>query len=198
MTPLDDVCAELATLIPRLAEALPRDNTTAGRSGNPAGSVPYNPDVMHAIETLTRHIPETTEWACNTIHQPWQPRPPLTCLVAIPRLGERMHNLGLATEEARLEHDAHWWLRTVKLALIIRLPDFPVPGGWCCPLHDEPMPLMVVGAERFLRPDGMPGELTHPGLIRCGLCGESWPYALWPHLGRMLHQARRALQEATA
>ena len=189
---IQDGCSELAALAPRLAAALTRDATgTRGGTGDSAAS-PVNPDVLQAAVTIRTEIPQAAMFAAEAVGEPWQPRLLGGCLIAIPRFAGRMHDLRLLDGEQRLGDDVARWVRAVKLALGIRLPDFPVPGGWCCPLHDQRRGLVVIGAERFLERDGTPGELKHPGRIWCGLCGSSWPVGEWLHLGRILQQEAMA------
>jgi len=191
VTGIGEGCAELAALCPYLPAALPRDNTGMRGGASAAEASPVNPDVHQAAYTVTTEIPLAAAYAAEAVGEPWQPRKLGVCLKALPRFAERMHALRLLDGEVRLGDDVARWGRLVKLALGIRLPDFPVPGGWCCPLCDAPRRLMVTGAERFLRRDGTPGELTHPGLIWAGCCGETWPAGRWLQLGDVLRQAER-------
>jgi hypothetical protein len=186
MTDLAEACADLAALFPRLAEALTRDNAPAdSRAILSAGGV-VNADVLHAMLTLSREIPAARAAACDLLGETWQPRPPLTCLRAIPRLRDRLRDLAMPAAAARLEDDVRRWTRMTKLALGLRTPDMPI--GWDCPLHPEPSPLLALGAEGFLR-DDMTILWQHAATIWCAYCGASWPEYQWPHLGIMLLSA---------
>jgi hypothetical protein len=191
MTTLADACAELATLIPCLAAALPRDNTTTGPGGDPSASVPFNPDVMYAI-TVIAEIPAATKRAAETVGELWRPRPIPICLRALPRLSQRMTATGERAAATQLEAATHHWVRVTKIALGFRLPDTPVPGGpWFCPAADHtgpPSELRRAGAEAFLRRggDGPPLEWQDAGRIYCPGCGADWPVGEWPHLGHLL------------
>src|SRR5258707_11665377 len=183
---LTGACTALAALSPPLADALPRDNAPAdSRSVLSAGGV-VNADVLHAMLTLAAEIPAARAAACDLAGEPWQPRPPLTCLRAIPRLRDRLQALSLPGAAVRLEDDVRRWTRPTKLALGLRTPDMPI--GWDRPLQAEPSPLTALGAEGFLR-DDMTIWWQHAATIWCPLCGASWPEATWAHLGHVLLRA---------
>jgi hypothetical protein len=78
------------------------------------------------------------------------------------------------------------WRRTVKLALGLCTPDTPI--GYCCPLHEEPSPLVMLGSEGFITGHAAV-SWQHDGRIWCRLCGESWPVWQWRRLGLMLESA---------
>ena len=186
MDDLTGACADLAALFPHLADALTRDNAPAdSRSVLSAGGV-VNADVLHAMLTLAAEIPAARAAACDLAGEPWQPRPPLTCLRAIPRLHDRLLVLSLPGAAVRLEDGVRGWTRITKLALGLRTPDMPI--GWDCPLHAEPSPLTALGAEGFLR-DDMTIWWQHAATIWCAFCGASWPADRWPLLGRLLVSA---------
>lgn len=183
MDDLTAACADLAALFPALTDALTRDNNPAGsRSVLSAGGV-VNPDVLHAMETLRREIPQAVTTASEDLGETWQPRPPLTCLRAIPRLHDRFTILHRKSHATRLEDDVRRWTRMTKLALGLRTADMPI--GWDCPLHAEASALVALGAEGFLR-DDMTVMWQHAATIWCPLCGASWLADRWPLLGRLL------------
>lgn len=186
MDDLTAACTDLAALFPALTDALTRDNTPAdGRTVLSAGGV-VNTDVFHAILTLNDEIPAAVAAAAAAAGEPWQPRPPLTCLHAIPRLAARLAALNKPAPAACLENHVRRWTRMTKLALGLRTPDTPL--GYNCPLHDQPSPLVALGAEGFLR-DDMTVYWQHAALIWCPLCDASWPADRWPMLGRLLVSA---------
>ena len=189
MTTLADACTELATLIPCLAQALPRDNTTSGRGGDPSASVPFNPDVMHALTVIAAEIPRATRLACVAIGEPWQPRTIPTCLRALPRLAGRLTSTGQQAAAAQLDEAARWWIRITKQALGLRTPDLPI--GYPCPIHDgPPAGLLAAGSEGFLRRqrDGLVVEWVHAGRVFCPACGAAWGPGEWAMLGRVLQE----------
>jgi hypothetical protein len=186
VTDLTEACADLADLLPALIPALSRDNTPGdARTILSAGGV-VNTDVLHAMLTLSREIPATRAQACQLTGEPCPPRPVATCLRALPRLASRLHDLAQIAAEKRVGQDVERWTRLVKLALGLRTRDLPI--GWNCPLHPEPAPLVSVGAEGFIRPDGTV-HWQHAATIWCHLCGATWPEMQWPHLGRILETA---------
>ena len=183
VTDLTDACADLASWLPSLAAALPRDAALpGGHAALSSGSV-VNPDVLHAMTTLQGEIPAACAEACEHTGETWRPRPLEVCLRAIPRFHGRLAVLDLPVPAKRLESGVGRWTVIVKFALGLRTPDLPI--GFDCPLHDEPYPLVAAGAEGFLR-DDRTVLWQHSGLIRCVACGASWPVSVWPHLGRML------------
>src|SRR5258708_1594076 len=100
---LPGACTALAALFPPLADALPRDNAPAdSRSVLSAGGV-VNADVLHAMLTLAAEIPAARAAACDLAGETWQPRPPLTCLRAIPRLRDRPADLRTKGAPGQLE-----------------------------------------------------------------------------------------------
>ena len=184
MDDLTSACADLGALFPALTEALTRDNAPAdSRSVLSAGGV-VNADVLHAMLTLAAEIPAARAAACDLAGETHQPRPPLTCLRAIPRLHGRLRALSLPGAAARLEDDIRRWTRLTKLALGLRTPDMPI--GWDCPYHrDEPAALIAIGSEGFLR-DDLTILWQYAATIWCPLCGASWPESQWMHLGNVL------------
>jgi hypothetical protein len=118
---LGRACAELAALIPALSrDSIPSD----GRAGLSAGRA-VNPDILHAMTVLAAEIPAACAAACQVAGDPWQHRPPATCLRAIPRLHHRLTALGMPAAAGDLETGVHHWTRMVKLALRLRAPDLP-------------------------------------------------------------------------
>jgi len=197
VTSIGDHAAELAVLWPALAAALERD--TAGGAGVP-GAAPgpaavVNADVLTAMITLSRDVPAMSRFACETLGEPWQPRPVFTCLRAFPRHAGRMRHLGLAAAEETITGCVRDWLRLTKRALGLRKPDiligYPCPWAATCPEdHAEGRMLLCAGEEGFLRPGpgGMRVEWVMAGQIYCPsrLCGASWPQGQWRLLGKML------------
>lgn len=190
MTALADACADLAALLPRLAAALARDSAAPGGTRVLSAGGVVNTDVLHAMLTLSHEIPAARAAACDLAGEPWQPRPPLTCLRAIPRLRDRLTDLRMPGAAGHLENCVIRWTRMTKLALGLRTPDIPV--GYDCPYHrDEdpgPAELVLLGAEGFIRGD-MTMFWVYDGRIRCPACGASWLADRWPMLGRMLISA---------
>jgi hypothetical protein len=122
---LGRACAELAALIPALVTALSRDGVPPdGRTGLSAGRA-VSPDVLHAMTVLAAEIPAACAAACDVAGEPWQHRPPATCLRAIPRLHHRLTALGMTAAAGDLETGVHHWTQMVKLALGLRTPDIP-------------------------------------------------------------------------
>jgi hypothetical protein len=180
-----DRADELTALIPALAAALSRDNTPSdGRSVLSAGGV-VNADVLHAMITLRAEIPAACSHACDLTGEPWNPRPLDVCLRALPRLRDRLAVLGQPADARRVEAAVERWMRVVKLALGLRVPDMSI--GYDCPLHEEPSALVMIGSEGFLLA-GKTIAVTwqHDGRICCRFCGEQWNVSQWPLLGRML------------
>jgi hypothetical protein len=177
-----DQCADLATWLPALADALARDTTTSsGRSMVlSAGSV-VNPDVLHAIVTLSREIPSATNHAAQLCHEAWHPRPIATCLRAIPRFHDRLTTIDHIAAK-QLGNAVGHWTSTVKYALGLRRPDTPV--GVRCPWCDPASGLLLRGDEGTLT-----AALTviwqHSGLIWCPACEAEWTPGQWRHLGLM-------------
>jgi hypothetical protein len=122
---LGRACAELAALIPALVPALSRDGVPPdGRTGLSAGRA-VSPDVLQAMTVLAAEIPAACAAACDVAGEPWQHRPPATCLRAIPRLHHRLTALGMTAAAGDLETGVHHWTQMVKLALGLRAPDIP-------------------------------------------------------------------------
>lgn len=188
---IDAQAGELTVLFPALAAALSRDSAPPdGRSALTGGGV-VNTDVLHAMIVLRREVPAACHRAAGLCGEARQRRPPEsglgTCLRAVPRFHGRLTSLGLLADAGVLESGLGRWLRVTKLALGLRTPD--VPLGYDCPLHAEPSPLVVAGAEGFLGAGGRSVAWQAGGVIRCVLCGESWPASRWLHLGRILQDA---------
>ena len=198
---LAETCAELASLWPALATALARDSGGDGGTSHTWAAVTVvNADVLTAMLTLGREIPETIRYACEAIGEPWQHRDLAGCLRQVPRLAGRMHDLGLIANEKTLTRLAGEWLRTVKRALGLRRPDLAI--GYDCPYaasipeqHTAGRMLLAAGDEGFLRPrpDGLQVEWVHSPVIYCQGCSASWGLAQWPHLGRMLEAVPAAV-----
>src|SRR5262249_35633028 len=151
---LADACAELAELLPHLADALERDNGGEGGSRAWHGILVVNADVLSAIVTLNREIPAT---ARETAAQLGETTPATldVMLRQFPRWPDRLAPRG---QPAPLT--APWrWLAVTKRALGLRKPDtvLPQPCPWAeTAPEDHPgrETLILVGAEGFLRPDG--------------------------------------------
>ena len=140
--------AELAELFPALADALSRDNAPSdGRGGQSSGAV-VNTDVLNAMVILTTEIPAACATAADLTGERWQRRPVSTCLTAIPRFHARLMVMHRLADAGHLERALAGWRRTVKLALGLCTPDTPI--GYCCPLHEEPSPLVMLGSEGFI------------------------------------------------
>jgi hypothetical protein len=135
---------------------------------------------------LRAEIPAAAQAACEATGEPWRHRPMGTCLIALPRLHGRLLAISQPGEARRVESAVERWMRAVKLALGLRVPDTPI--GYDCPLHEEPSPLVMIGSEGFLRP-GNTVSWQHDGRIWCRACGEQWQVGQWPLLGRMLSTA---------
>jgi hypothetical protein len=177
-----DRADELAGLIPALVPALTRDNAPpGGRAVLSAGGV-VNADVLHAMIMLRAEVPACCATACAVTGEPWRPRPVGTCLRALPRFHDRLLALGEPSRARRIESALERWMRAVKLALGLRIPDTPI--GFGCPLHEEPSPLVMLGSEGFMT--GATVTWQHDGRIWCRACGESWPVWQWRHLGRLI------------
>ena len=181
---ITDRADELTGLIPALAEALERDNAPAGGRAVLSAGAPYNLDVLAAGLLLRAQVPAEAAAAAGLCGEPWHSRPLDTCLRALPRFHGRLLVIGFPSGAKRIESSVERWLRAVKLALGLRIPDTPV--GYDCPLHDEPSPLVMLGSEGFIRDDGTTVTWQHDGRIWCRLCGESWPVVQWRMLGRLI------------
>ena len=204
MTGLAETVSELADLWPALAAALARDT---GGEGGAAGhawmsALVVNADVLAAMITLDREIPAIIRYACEAIGEPWQHRDIAGCLLQVPRLAGRMHDLGQAGNEKMLACQADGWLRMVKRALGLRRPDIGI--GYDCPYagsvpeqHTGDCALLAAGDEGFLRPgtDGLRVEWAHTPVIYCASpdCDASWGLAQWSYLGRLLESATMAV-----
>jgi hypothetical protein len=196
MADIAEITAELADIWPALAAALARDTAVASGGNHAfAAAMVVNPDVLHAMITLSAEIPETVRYACEAIAEPWQHRDLTACLRQVPRLAGRMRDLGLFRDERTLERLASGWLRMVKRALGLRRPDVPI--GYDCPYfasapddHGEGRALLAAGEDGSLRqgPGGLCVEWVVQEVIYCASqdCAASWPLASWPLLGRLL------------
>ena len=195
MTLVADACAELATLTPHLGPALTRDNTAAARITRwEAPLSPVNTDVLAAIITLRYQIPAVTIRAAQLVNEPWQPRTHRACLVALPRLDERLGHLGHVSEHKHLETITSGWVRLTKRALGLRKPDIPL-GALCPRCDDQPGDLYVAGAEGYLR-HGRDSTYTidwhHDPRVYCPVCGEWWPQREWEFLLSLINGRARA------
>jgi len=196
MADIADVTAELTAIWPALAAALARDTTPGTGTGRALTAAQVvNPDVLHATITLSAQIPETTRYACEAVAEPWQHRDLEACLLQVPRLASRMHDLGLYRDERTLGRLADGWLRMVKRALGLRRPDTDI--GYDCPLaadapddHADGRRLLRAGEDGTLRhgAGGLTVEWAVQEVIYCASpdCAASWPIASWPLLGRLL------------
>jgi hypothetical protein len=193
VTALGEACADLETLIPALIPALTRDNTPGStRTILSAGGI-VNIDVLKAMLTLHREIPATRAAACQLTGEPCPRRPVVTCLRALPRLASRLHDLGQAAAENRIERDVQRWTLTVKFALGLRKPDMPIGANCPSTLHamdypDQPCQLVAIGAEGFLRDDNTV-HWQHAAVVWCAVCGATWPEMQWNRLARILKTA---------
>lgn len=184
MNDLTEACADLERWLPALTDALQRDNAPTGRSSSVTAAGVVNPDVLHALITLARQIPATTRTAAELCGENWPPKRPLTtCLRQLPRFAARLENLQLPNAARDIDHHVSHWLSITKYALGLRLPDTPI--GYNCPLHDDPSPLVAVGAEGTITTT-MNVIWQQGGLITCRSCGAEWPATQWLHLGRIL------------
>jgi hypothetical protein len=179
-----DRADELTGLIPALAPALTRDNAPPGGHAVLSAGGVVNADVLHAMIMLRTEVPVACHRAAAYTGESWQARPVPVCLRALPRLHDRLTVIALATEARRVESAVERWMRAVKLALGLRIPDTPI--GFGCPLHDEPQELVMLGSEGFISEGGATVSWQHDGRIWCRLCGESWPVWQWRHLGRLI------------
>jgi hypothetical protein len=191
VTLVADACAELAQLTPHLIPALTRDNTGATLVTRWESSLSLvNTDVLSAMITLRYQIPAVTMRSAQLIHEPWQPRTHAACLIALPRLAERIRNLGLAADHRHLETITAGWVRLTKRALGLRKPDIPL--GAQCPRCDGTVPgdLFVAGAEGYLREgrDGVTIDWVHDPRVYCPVCGEWWPQREWEFLLSLINQ----------
>ncbi len=189
---------ELELMFPALAQALARDS---GGGGEPqkvvlsTGGV-VNGDVLQAMVTLSREIPDVWARCCDLVRERHGKRGVAQCLIALPRLGGRLHQLGLVGAEQRLAGDVGRWTSQCKGALGLRTPDIPLRYG--CPACGGQEPLVVVGSEGFLRlRDNMVVVVwQHAGVISCGQCQATWTMGQWMHLGRLLKSSRSSLTPA--
>jgi hypothetical protein len=189
-----DTAAELADLWPALAAALERDTVTdTGTTHSWAAAVVVNADVLAAMLTIDQEIPQAARLACEAVGEPWQHRDLDACLLALPRLADRLHNLGMLAGERHLCAQCAGWLRLVKRALGLRRPDVPV--GYACPRtdtfpedHADGCALIWAGDEGFLRQfqGGLRVEWVLQDRIYCAGCGAAWGYREWHHLGMLL------------
>jgi hypothetical protein len=204
MTDVDGTVAELAELWPALAAALARDAAGEGAPGIWVSMGVVNADVLAAMLTVEREVPEATARARELIGEPWHARELLVHLRQVPRLAARLHAVGRQDAAGELAWQAAGWLRLVKRALGLRKPDMPFGDPPCtCPWaarrpenHPGAALLRRAGEEGFLRPgpDGPRVQWEGAGLIYCPAeaCGATWDYAHWALLGRMLAAERAA------
>ena len=198
MTTFADDCAELGDLWPRLREALGKDTGETALSAAFTGSVPFNPDVMHAITELAARVPSATTWAADLGGEAWPKRPVAVCLANLPRFHARLMDLGALRlrDAAALEADVHHWLRLAKLALRLIDPSWDLPAWVVCTAHDQPVSrLRHIGAERAIRQtaNGPVTELVRDGYWLCPHCGTTWPQSHWELLiAALMAPVRRA------
>ena len=182
MTTFAGDCAELGDLWPRLRAALGKDTGDTALSAAFTGSVPFNPDVMHAITELAARVPTATTYAAKLAGERWERRPVDVCLVNLPRFHDRLMALTMARDAAMVEADVHHWLRLAKLALRLIDPSWDLPPWVVCTAHDEPLSrLRHIGAERAIVYDsGEPRTvLVRDGYWLCPHCGATWPQSHW-------------------
>jgi hypothetical protein len=202
MTVVADACHELAQLTPHLAPALTRDNAGQALVTRWETSLSLvNTDVLAAIITLRYQIPAVTLRACELVREPPQRRSLNACLIALPRLDDRLRVLGHAADHRHLETITTGWVRLTKRALGLRKPDIPL-GEQCPRCLDErpgelPGDLYVAGAEGKLKQgrDGVTVEWRHDPRVYCpvGLIDpddppHSWPQAEWEFLLSLINQ----------
>lgn len=192
---IDGQCADLTAWLPALADALARDTVTVPGSRILSSGTVVNPDVLHALATLSTEIPQACTTAAGLCREPWHPRPLPTCLRALPRFHQRLTTLDHQAAK-HLAYAVGHWTRITKLALGLQRPDTPV--GYDCPWCDPPSPLVMLGDEGTLTA-GMTVLWQHSGVIACrqwedpvGVvhgCGATWQAGEWLHLGRLLATA---------
>jgi hypothetical protein len=189
-------CAELALLAPMLQPALRRDATSTGTwTRNVTFTLSlYNADVFAAGWTLARQVPAVTYAACQHVNEPWQHRTFGACLVALPRLDIRLHNLGLALEHQSLERITRGWVRMTKRALGLWKPDIAL--GVACPrCADDGLvsELYAAGAEGIIKRarGGITVTWQHDPRIWCPAevaedeAPHRWALAEWDFLGQV-------------
>lgn len=197
MTTLGAAVTELATLLPALACAIGRDTGqgTISSAFTP-GSV-VNQAVFHAILTLEREIPQTYHHARGLVSEsPTNPsRTVGSCLLALPRFGDRMITLGKVQDARELEVTVAGWVRLSKRALGFIAPSWHLPPEWVCPDHDTPRTrLRHVGAEEAVRwvregkREGWKREQVRNPYIFCPHCGAVWPWEQWDLLERVVNE----------
>jgi hypothetical protein len=189
-----DDCAELATIVFMLDEALLRDNTHTGRGRPIAPLNLYNTDVLQAKIILGAEIPAAAMRCCHLIGEPWPEdgRTWNACLNGIPRWHDRLHVLHLATEHRHLETLAASWVRLTKQALGLR--SHPRYLDAACPHCDTGTLVLDSGTEGFIDPRDLtaPPTWVHGAHVFCPACGADWPQSRWDLLLRILEQAARA------
>jgi hypothetical protein len=202
VTVVADACHELAQLTPHLAPALTRDNAGQALVTRWETSLSLvNTDVLAAMITLRYQIPAVTMRAAQLVGEPWQPRTHHACLIALPRLDDRIRHLGLAADHKRLETITAGWVRLTKRALGLRKPDIPL--GAQCPRCLEERPgelpgdLYVAGAEGKLKQgrDGITVKWRHDPRVYCPVGPidpddppHSWPQREWEFLLALINQ----------
>lgn len=181
MTTFAGDCAELGDLYPRLHEALGKDTGDTSLGAARQGSVPFNPDVMHALTELAAEIPRAAMRAARLGGEAWPPRSVDVCLVNLPRFHGRLTGLAMARDAALLEAACYHWLRLAKLALRLIDPSWDLPAWVVCTACDEAPRLRHVGAERAILYDaGAPRTvLVRDGYWLCPHCGTTWPQSHW-------------------
>ena len=191
MTPVEAACAELATLVGRLGPALQRDNTTTGRYGRLEATLsPVNTDVLAVMITLGHEIPAAAYRATQLVREPWQPRTITACLLALPRLADRMTVLGLLTDVRQLEAAADYWVRISQRALGLRKPDIPLPVT--CPICETQPPgrLLLAGAVATI--EGTSLTWDNNPRVYCTLSTKDdphvWPLTAWGLLEGLVNQ----------
>lgn len=204
---VDDV-TELLILWPHLAEALERD------AGAPQGDkvsgesaefgLPVNADALLALQSVTEGVPRIAAWAAGVVAEPAGTRSVDGHLRHFPRLHERMLVTAAAVEARQFADAVHALLRTVKLAVGLRIPDRRL--GQFCPLHDDPLiELVAPGDEgtlryRYLGQDGQPiapaVEWQRTDAALCRQCKAAWTPDLYLLLRRLLAEADKRRLEA--
>jgi hypothetical protein len=192
VTVVADACAELAQLTPHLAPALTRDNAGQALVTRWETSLSLvNTDVLAAMISLRYQIPAVTMRAAQLTGEPWQPRTHHACLIALPRLDERIEHLGLIGDHKHLEAITAGWVRLAKRALGLRKPDIPL-GAWCPTCETEPPgELFVAGAEGDVREtsDGFTVTWNHDPRVFCTLVKKHWwPQREWEFLLALINQ----------
>jgi len=191
VTVVADACHELAQLTPHLAPPLTHDNARQPLVTRWETSLSLvNTDVLSAIITLRYQIPAVTMRAAQLVNEPWQPRTHHACLIALPRLDERIEHIGLIADHKHLIRITKGWVRLTKQAL--GLATRPRQLSAPCPYCDTGTLTMDIGTEGFMDPKDLtapPTWVEHGAHVYCPDCEADWPQSQWELLIRILEQA---------